>query len=816
MADTTRSRRVSVPEGTRFRDWVVDGHIADGGQASVYRARFVGAFARPNQPVVAALKVTVPLAAEERDALIREYRTAISFPDHPTVVTVYDAFEDATEAGRCVVLVHELGDSSLADRIPLTPLDADESRALAADIAAALASFHAAGVVHSDVKPENVLRVGNRWKLSDLGAAALVRADTTTAAPFIGTTLLYSPPEHSVDIVDGRTPEVTHPDADVWAFGVMLHEAATGHRPFADSVAWIKGDADIEPTLPDDLRRVIAASLQKDRAQRLRDGRAIVEMLPVAAPVAPEPALARPITAPLPPPPAGQPASAPSSAAGAYSTPRRGRGGLAVLLVGVVALLTFSAIALTHKSSTSSSSTSSSSTSGFPPPTSMPATTTVASVGATTSPTSAQGAGSSAVVFGSTAGWSSADCKLPIATSTEKAALMAEAVAQFNAAAAKAKSCVVATAYPITSGDASTYLVAGWPRDRTGAPNPVIWSPAASSWGALTAHLTQTSLLPTSIPVSLMQSPLVIALPQSVASRLGARQGSFGFGALRDAALADPGFAIVRTYPRSSTAALNGLVAQYYAAGGPASTASQRAAFNSDLESADTRYRDNTLDALDDLFTGKFARLDAMVVEEKSVNDYNRGDPRGLSPGATKSVPADPLVAFLPSEGTVVSDHPLYVLTADWVTARQRCAADRFIAFATSKAFQEQVGTWGFRPSGGAIAAAAPALTAPDGATLAALQSEWQASRKPLRLELVVDLSGSMAREDRLTRVRSALAEIIKDQGCGCLPPACQARMASWKIGCRSVGSAIRSPRSPGRSMRFVSYRMATRLCIVR
>lgn len=144
------------------------------------------------------------------------------------------------------------------------------------------------------------------------------------------------------------------------------------------------------------------------------------------------------------------------------------------------------------------------------------------------------------------------------------------------------------------------------------------------------------------------------------------------------------------------------------------------------------------------------------------MSDFNRGDPRGeLAPGSTGTPPVDPLVAVLPSEGTVISDHPLYVLDDAWVTDRQREAAQVFVEFATSEPVQESVRVAGFRSFDEAPGdLGVPVISPPAGAVLAELQVEWQTARRRLEVRLLVDLSGSMAREERLELVEQALVEV--------------------------------------------------------
>ncbi|MCB1039243.1 MAG: extracellular solute-binding protein, partial [Acidimicrobiales bacterium] len=101
------------------------------------------------------------------------------------------------------------------------------------------------------------------------------------------------------------------------------------------------------------------------------------------------------------------------------------------------------------------------------------------------------------------------------------------------------------------------------------------------------------------------------------------------------------------------------------------------------------------------------------AVEEKSVIDYNAGNPDGvLEPGEVPRKPKVPLVAIYPKEGTLYSDSPLYVLDADWVTADERAGAEAFIDYVQRPAAQRKVLDYGFRPANPDVAVTDPVAKA--------------------------------------------------------------------------------------------------------
>ena len=99
----------------------------------------------------------------------------------------------------------------------------------------------------------------------------------------------------------------------------------------------------------------------------------------------------------------------------------------------------------------------------------------------------------------------------------------------------------------------------------------------------------------------------------------------------------------------------------------------------------------------------------AVAVEEKSVIDYNLGDPDGvLAAGEERRPPREPLVAIYPEEGTLYSDSPFIILDTEWVDDEERAAAALFEEFVQLPDNQELVMEFGFRPNNPDVALAAP------------------------------------------------------------------------------------------------------------
>jgi eukaryotic-like serine/threonine-protein kinase len=165
-----------------------------------------------------------PVAAQRFD---REARTVAGLA-HPNIVAVYDA---GTEAGQRYLVMELVDGYSLATLLRDGPLDIDQVLPIARQVCEALAAAHAAGVVHRDVKPANILlsRTG-AVKVCDFGIAALQHAATSAASltgprSAVGTSDYMAPEQAAGDRVDGR--------ADLYALGCVLYAMLTGAPPFA-------------------------------------------------------------------------------------------------------------------------------------------------------------------------------------------------------------------------------------------------------------------------------------------------------------------------------------------------------------------------------------------------------------------------------------------------------------------------------------------------------------------------------------------------------------------------------------------------------
>ncbi|HET7458953.1 MAG TPA: protein kinase [Gemmatimonadaceae bacterium] len=279
--------------------------VGRGGMATVYLAR-----ARASGRVV-AIKTVATHRAHDPEAVARfarEARTVLTL-DHPNIVRSYSV--ESLEGGALAIVMQHAAGGTLRDalrqaqgageRIPVARV-----ASILADVAAALAHAHERGVVHRDVKPENVFldpRNG-RALLSDFGIARSLDADNalTMTGSAIGTPTYMSPEQIDGLRVDGRS--------DVYALGLVGWELLAGSRPWeGDSLYTViykqKHEAlaplaVVRPDVPAALRDAIERALQKDPSERWPDAHAFHDALRAAVPppiVAAEPRLSSPFAA---------------------------------------------------------------------------------------------------------------------------------------------------------------------------------------------------------------------------------------------------------------------------------------------------------------------------------------------------------------------------------------------------------------------------------------------------------------------------------------------------------------------------------------
>jgi serine/threonine-protein kinase len=278
-ADGLREHEARRPAETfpTFARYEIRARLGEGVSAVVYRA-----WDRELRREV-ALKVlheSAVLNDVGRERFRREAQAAAGLA-HPNVVAVYDAGE---EAGRLYCVMELIDGPLLREALKDTALSVDARLRLVEGAARGLASAHARGIVHRDVKPANILvSASGDPKVTDFGLAHLMHQELTRSGATLGTPQYMSPEQ-----VRGKPRDIT-PATDVYGLGAVLYEALTGAPPHAGEtmIELYEAIATDEPRPPrrrnpaisPALQTVILKALQKDPGRRYPDAGAFAEDL---------------------------------------------------------------------------------------------------------------------------------------------------------------------------------------------------------------------------------------------------------------------------------------------------------------------------------------------------------------------------------------------------------------------------------------------------------------------------------------------------------------------------------------------------------
>lgn len=269
--------------------------LGRGGMATVFRAH------DPRFGRDVAIKVLPQELMHNPNFITRFEREAqtIAALDHPAIVPVYDFGE---QDGQPYLVMRLMTGGSLKGRIRANPFSIQQIVPILQRMGAALEHAHQQGVVHRDLKPDNILfdQYGDAY-LADFGIAHLSRSTLTITGGRIGTPTYMSPEQLQGEVaLDGRS--------DIYSLGIVLFEMLTGTPPYrADTPAQVMMKhvsepvphiLDVKPDLPADVEVIIRRALAKERDERY--GTAAELVTAVTQLIDPELRIASPMVSPLP------------------------------------------------------------------------------------------------------------------------------------------------------------------------------------------------------------------------------------------------------------------------------------------------------------------------------------------------------------------------------------------------------------------------------------------------------------------------------------------------------------------------------------
>jgi serine/threonine protein kinase/tetratricopeptide (TPR) repeat protein len=286
--DISVTKTLQTPAGEFSKDTIfamkyrIIEELGEGGMGVVYKAKDM----RLDRTV--ALKFLPPELTKDEEAkkrFIQEAKAAAAL-DHPNICTVYEVDEADDQT---FIAMGYIEGKSLKNKLESGPLDIDEAKDIAIQVAEGLKEAHEKGIVHRDIKPANIMITKKgQAKITDFGLAKLSwGVDLTKPSTIMGTVGYMSPEQAKGETVDHRT--------DIWSLGAMMYEMLVGERPFKKDpeqalIYAILNDKPtplslLRPDIPAHIEHVIERALAKNAVERYQDIGELISNLKESLPI---------------------------------------------------------------------------------------------------------------------------------------------------------------------------------------------------------------------------------------------------------------------------------------------------------------------------------------------------------------------------------------------------------------------------------------------------------------------------------------------------------------------------------------------------